>query len=186
MNDIKAIETRYKGHRFRSRLEARWAVFFDSLSMPYEYEKEGFVLPSGNYLPDFYLPDDRLWVEIKGQRPREKELLIAKELAIATKRHVFVFYGVPTANQGIGFVIDLDLYEEPEDSELIEVCRWDDVFMQKICSKAGYFAKHGVAFVTDTCLDPFGQEVIFDTIDTSVIRAAGAAKSARFEFGESG
>ena len=26
-NDIKAIETEYDGHRFRSRLEARWAVF---------------------------------------------------------------------------------------------------------------------------------------------------------------
>ena len=29
MSDIKAIETYYKGYRFRSRLEARWAVFFD-------------------------------------------------------------------------------------------------------------------------------------------------------------
>jgi hypothetical protein len=26
----KAIETHYKGYRFRSRLEARWAVFFDT------------------------------------------------------------------------------------------------------------------------------------------------------------
>jgi hypothetical protein len=29
--EIKAIETSYKGYRFRSRLEARWAVFFDAL-----------------------------------------------------------------------------------------------------------------------------------------------------------
>ncbi len=34
MSEIKAIETRYKGYRFRSRLEARWAVFFDALSVP--------------------------------------------------------------------------------------------------------------------------------------------------------
>jgi hypothetical protein len=27
---IQAIETVYRGHRFRSRLEARWAVFFDA------------------------------------------------------------------------------------------------------------------------------------------------------------
>lgn len=27
---IKPIETRYKGCRFRSRPEARWAVFFDA------------------------------------------------------------------------------------------------------------------------------------------------------------
>ena len=30
MSEIKAIETYYKGYRFRSRLEARWAVFFDA------------------------------------------------------------------------------------------------------------------------------------------------------------
>ena len=53
---IKAIETRYKGYRFRSRLEARWAVFFDALCIEWEYEREGFVLPYGPYLPDFWLP----------------------------------------------------------------------------------------------------------------------------------
>ena len=40
--DIKPIETYYNGYRFRSRLEARWAVFFDALGVPYEYEPEGF------------------------------------------------------------------------------------------------------------------------------------------------
>lgn len=51
---LQAIETRYSGYRFRSRLEARWAVFFDCLGLPWEYEPEGFVLPNGKwYLPDF-------------------------------------------------------------------------------------------------------------------------------------
>ena len=51
---IKAIETEYNGYRFRSRLEARWAVFLDALGVKYEYEPDGFVLPSGRrYLPDF-------------------------------------------------------------------------------------------------------------------------------------
>lgn len=54
MSEIKAIETIYNGYRFRSRLEARWAVFFDALGVKYEYEPEGFELPSGKrYLPDF-------------------------------------------------------------------------------------------------------------------------------------
>jgi hypothetical protein len=53
---VKAIETAYKGYRFRSRLEARWAVFFDALGIVWEYEKEGFELPSGRYLPDFWIP----------------------------------------------------------------------------------------------------------------------------------
>ena len=51
---IKPIETIYNGYRFRSRLEARWAVFFDALGVEYEYEPEGFNLPNGGrYLPDF-------------------------------------------------------------------------------------------------------------------------------------
>ena len=41
---IKAIETVYRGHRFRSRHEARWAVFFDSLGVDWVYEPEGFDL----------------------------------------------------------------------------------------------------------------------------------------------
>lgn len=50
---MRPIETIYGGCRFRSRLEARWAVFFDSLGLPWEYEPEGFELRSGRYLPDF-------------------------------------------------------------------------------------------------------------------------------------
>ena len=54
---IKAIETEYNGYRFRSRLEARWAVFFDELGIKYQYEPEGFDLDGTLYLPDFYLPE---------------------------------------------------------------------------------------------------------------------------------
>lgn len=50
---IKAIETIYNGYRFRSRLEAKWAVFFDAIKWPYEYEPEGFTWSGQRYLPDF-------------------------------------------------------------------------------------------------------------------------------------
>lgn len=54
MGGIRSIPTEYNGYRFRSRLEARWAIFFDALGVDYEYEPEGFELPSGKrYLPDF-------------------------------------------------------------------------------------------------------------------------------------
>jgi hypothetical protein len=66
---LKAIETQYAGCRFRSRLEARWAVFFDVLGIAWEYEPEGFELPSGPYLPDFLL-DCGTWVEVKGDPAR--------------------------------------------------------------------------------------------------------------------
>ncbi len=66
---LKAIETSYNGYRFRSRLEARWAVFMDALGVRWEYEPEGFDLGgAGWYLPDFYLPDQDIYVEIKPDR----------------------------------------------------------------------------------------------------------------------
>jgi hypothetical protein len=85
MADIKAIETRYKGCRFRSRLEARWAVFFDSLGIKWEYEKEGYSLPSGNYLPDFWLPEAKLSFEVKGVEPTAAEVALCSELAVVTE-----------------------------------------------------------------------------------------------------
>lgn len=76
MQTIKAIETEYKGYRFRSRLEARWAVFFDYLNIEWEYEKEGYDLGNGiNYLPDFWLPKMRrgMFFEVKGNTPSEDD-----------------------------------------------------------------------------------------------------------------
>lgn len=63
---MKPIETIYKGYRFRSRLEARWAVFFDALGLKWDYEIEGFELDDGSkYLPDFYLPELDFYAEVK-------------------------------------------------------------------------------------------------------------------------
>lgn len=79
MNGLKAIETEYKGYRFRSRLEARWAVFFDACGVKWEYEPEGYDLGDGTYyLPDFllhgvavnhatYAENCDIYVEVKGQ-----------------------------------------------------------------------------------------------------------------------
>src|SRR6516164_4732245 len=69
MANIKAIETKYGGYKFRSRLEARWAVAFDEWELPWEYEPEGYnvATASGNvrYLPDFWLGPGQ-WAEVKG------------------------------------------------------------------------------------------------------------------------
>lgn len=67
MGELKPIETIYNGYRFRSRLEARWAVFFDQLGIKYFYEPEGFKMSDGTmYLPDFYLPESDAFFEVKG------------------------------------------------------------------------------------------------------------------------
>lgn len=64
--NIKSIETHYDGYRFRSRAEARWAVFFNAAKIKYIYEPEGFILSTNDaYLPDFYLPDSKEYFEVK-------------------------------------------------------------------------------------------------------------------------
>ena len=66
---LKPIDTVYKGYKFRSRLEARWAVFFDALNLKWQYEVEGFNLSDGRYyLPDFRVSTTKepvYWYEIK-------------------------------------------------------------------------------------------------------------------------
>ena len=105
-NVAKPIETVYNGFRFRSRLEARWAVFFDTLRVEYEYEKEGYDLGKlGWYLPDFWLPHwpDRdfndgitgVFVEIKPAKARPEEYVKALALAEQTGQSVFVMQGLP-------------------------------------------------------------------------------------------
>lgn len=100
---IKALETNYAGCRFRSRLEARWAVFFDTLGIKWEYEKEGFKLPDGTYyLPDFWLMEMGLWFEVKPAKLDEKyggflwpEGLQVHELAEMTGTNSIVMCGAP-------------------------------------------------------------------------------------------
>lgn len=76
MNQIKPIETWYNGIKFRSRLEARWAVFFDACGIKYEYEPEGYEIDGKKYLPDFHLPELEVYAEVKGQREGyEQEIL---------------------------------------------------------------------------------------------------------------
>lgn len=70
MPTLQAIPTNYLGRAFRSRLEARWAAFFYALNVRFDYEPEAYSLPSGNYLPDFYIPKqpafpDPIWFEVK-------------------------------------------------------------------------------------------------------------------------
>lgn len=92
---IKAIETAYGGCRFRSRLEARWAVFFDAQGWAWEYEPQGFTLPSGNYLPDFRVSPyggPAVWFEVKA--PGVPDDARWPELAASTETLIIVAKGM--------------------------------------------------------------------------------------------
>lgn len=93
MPRLKAIQTIYNGYRFRSRLEARWAVFMDTLQIKYDYEPEGFNLDGTHYLPDFWLPTQECWLEIKATPPTESEQTRAGLLAEHADKMVYVLWG---------------------------------------------------------------------------------------------
>lgn len=73
----------------RSRLEARWATFFDQLGIEYSYESQGYDLGDrGWYLPDFWLWEHEAFVEIK---PRGKFVFDEKCQAIADGGYDIVY-----------------------------------------------------------------------------------------------
>lgn len=195
MTMIKAIETGYKGYRFRSRIEARWAVFFDALGLEWEYEKEGYVLEDGTfYLPDFWFPlhsEEFLgwgfYVEIKPTEPNEEERRKLKLLAKGAGNTVMCFWGKPNLDGDW----HVSIYKGQDNGH-----RYmrngvfgikDDIyqFVEKHAVTVG-----GITLTTDkTHHLPFGY--FFDsrnTIETSLMlfNAFREFTSARFEHGENG
>jgi hypothetical protein len=188
---LKAIETKYKGYRFRSRLEARWAVFFDALGVTWEYEKEGYDLgDAGWYLPDFWLPDmyDRnfnrgMWAEIKGQEPTEIENQRCEFLAEQTRQSVVLFVGVPHtqqegwsgANGGNGHYQWAYKASDPSGAY------WDNWMRLHWCSNC-YVAK--IEFENNYYSCPVCGKQTCTSDDPKIDNAVIAARSARFEHGE--
>jgi hypothetical protein len=107
MGEIEAIPTKYKGTQFRSRLEARWSIFFDELGIRWDYEPKSFNLGGLWYLPDFWLPEFKSWIEIKGVYPNSEEKLKAIRLQRSSGYPVFLFGSLPRITDeryGIGYL----------------------------------------------------------------------------------
>lgn len=159
---MKAIETRYKGYRFRSRLEARWAVFFDALRIKWDYEPEGFELGFGErYLPDFWLPGFNaggLYVEVK---PEDGDFAKARSFSEKSGKNMLCVFGLPEPRSYLLF--------EHYDGEMLET---DGTFVSKyLNSEYRLYACAGSSDLND-----------WANIDDAV----NAARGARFEFGEQG
>lgn len=106
--NVPSIETPYGVYVFSSRLEARWAVYFDNLGVEYDYEPYWFQLPSRNYLPDFWIYDEHsqesFWLEIKPTYPTDSEINLMVELLIATREPGIILYGgIPKPSQHINY-----------------------------------------------------------------------------------
>jgi hypothetical protein len=92
--------TTYKGIQMRSRLEARWAAFFDNIGWQWEYEP----FQGRNYIPDFVIVgDDPFVVEVKPDTKLAELTQYAPRIKAALSgqwRHDFLIVGstpFPTA-----------------------------------------------------------------------------------------
>jgi len=139
---MEVLQTRYKNYYFRSRTEARWAVFFDTLRIVYEYEPQGFRLDDGTpYLPDFWLPELSLWVEVKGQGPNDEEANKAQRLADGSGHRVLLVAGSPQNPK----------YARPSDhltyrpNQVPEFAKLHEVFGFATPRAAGLLAAYGEA-----------------------------------------
>lgn len=185
----RAIETRYKGYRFRSRLEARWAVFFDAEKVRWEYEPEGFELPGGiRYLPDFHLPDLDLWVEVKAEGvPRtDAERGKIEGFVEATGNVLLVTNGLPGErtldlhylDRHIGGEVDLQIVDCVPDFRVGRIYV-DHGHDENEPAGSEFFFKG-----RDIDNDP--EDVPFLWSCAARKSSIAAARGARFEFGESG
>lgn len=192
---LRAIETHYNGYHFRSRLEARWAVFFDTLGIRYDYEPQGYDLGDGTfYLPDFWLPEQKCWVEIKPDYPPPAVLQKLNRLCQASGYEVallvgsdfaplkFLYMGGTTGTRAYLFIREYD-----DDNE--EFCLTDWV----ICSLCDtsirtYVGLSGTSHIRRHCTNEHSSSDEGSTTPYSpvLLSAYRAARAARFEHGESG
>ena len=186
---MPAIETVYDGYRFRSRLEARWATFFNYLHIPYQYEKEGFEWSNiGRYLPDFFLSTigsrgpGSVWVEVKPPEyvvtPYDNQRY--ESLVVETKHTLLLARGLPPV--GLDHADRLcDEYPYVSDNNM---CGWDSpmVFIRcYTCQAMRFEFSEGSYMRCDMCSDKRGlRPCRMDDEHPELLAAIEAAKQARF------
>lgn len=90
--------TKYKGAHgnfwMRSSWEVCFALWLDHCGIQWEYEKKKFMLSKGHYYtPDFYLPDQDEYVELKGWMTNKDEKKLAKFAKKYPAIKLYVFGG---------------------------------------------------------------------------------------------
>lgn len=159
--NLTPIQTKYRGYKFKSRLESRWAVFFDLLGLTWQYEPEGFRMGSVCYLPDFavqvpvkaltpgflgLLPTfeqvsaEQVWVEVKpaGKPLSGAEVNKIREFALATAGQAV--YVVVLGDPLEGMARSFEVVDKPTGRQ-VYLCgaAWDK-------AKAAYLVLHPLSF----------------------------------------
>lgn len=177
--NIKVIETSYKGYRFRSRLEARWAVFFDALGVEWVYEPDGYDLVSlGRYLPDFFLPEYGLFAEVKPGAFSPEEQAKCYALREMTGYKVLMLDGIPEYKPYFLTDLNEDPVLEYGGAEGEGGIEDEGVYLTRLVTSGCFPCHHCES--GDSWGGYCGEE-FQDTINAVI-----AARSARFEYGEKG
>lgn len=187
MTTITALPTRYAGCHFRSRTEARWAVFFDTLGVPWQYEPQGFDLDGHRYLPDFWLPSLNAWYEVKGRPPTEHEENLARKLGEGTGCTVYIAWGdIPRNPSDFGTSGDWYGLAAPEHQQwgITPFPNWDIDYAWCVCPQCGKFGIEFEARGERVCR--LSGDKGRNGNDRRLLAAYQAARSARFEHGQSG
>ena len=100
------------GQFFRSTWEANFARMLRFEGVPYKYEGKGMAFDLGytTYLVDFYLPEERAWIEVKGQKTAKWKMKV---------RVLKNLYGISV------IVVDEKRYKEIEKSYENRVRNWE-------------------------------------------------------------
>lgn len=202
---ITPVETRYAGCRFRSRLEARTAVFFDRLRIQWQYEPEGYEIGPEDrrrrYLPDFYLPGEATWVEVKGHPSAVDYRLLADAahphhglpLTLDSRADWpmihprVVVLGPPPETPMFHHAISVIDGREPVGQPVVVVCKSGNEGHTHLFQGIGNAKRIDLGdgqdpWTPSDALTPWGYG--FPCLD--IHDAYTAARSARFEHGESG
>ncbi len=182
---MKAIETKYKGRRFRSRLEARWAVFFDAMGFKWEYEPEGYAGGGTAYLPDFLLTlpnGEQRYCEVKPEEYHfsdDPKLRFYRELVNSLRTPFVMLTGQPQF-----MVFDQIAPNQPETSFqsvfFLDYDPWLRVADTYWVSQLQLNEHNGHMYF------PHDERAAQKSFGKKFVDAVNAARSARFEFGAKG
>lgn len=195
--NINPIQTRYAGCHFRSRLEARYAVLFNQLGIRWQYEVDGYRIGRRQYLPDFRLIDSGTWVEVKGSEDGlDHDLMLEAALHLPEAARDFptllLLGPIPepqgdrcnwcwiglspsgTGPEGERYVLDLYWSLTPAG------------FPDHPLRRADTSGATPVAWGHEGWLEPGDDLNITASEGARLLEAYRAARSARFEHGESG
>ena len=198
MNTIKPTEPKYKGYRFRSCLEARWAVFFDGMGIEWGYETQGYQLSNGAcYLPDFFLTELKIWVEVKPTKPSNfNELQNVVRFSFDQDEPLLLILGYP----GEHSIYLIDNWFDPtfltnkDSDDFYKYFDNQDRALEEFIRFAEENRRVNFGMIPLQRPKPDGKKIQWRIVHEiqpyyfrkTIAAAANAARSARFEFGESG